>query len=372
MSNFANFAYGLAWFLVKRLPNKFTLVIFRKIADYAYKKDIKGVQQLRANLSFMLSLSKDSIELEKLVKEGMRSYLRYWQEAFRLPKWDKNYLEKNIRIKGKVNLDSAQRSGRPLVTAVAHMGNWDAAGFWYTNNFGQLTTVAERLKPESLFNRFVKFRNSFGVEIIPTSGETDIFMKLVRRAKEGRMIALVADRDISRNGIEINYGNSKTTFPVGPAAIVSTVDLAAALAAEKAARAADATAAAADKAAAVKLEQDKAAAAAITAAADLVKANAEIATLKANAVTAKAAADAAALTAAAELVKAKADATVAALAAKTASDKALADAVAAKDAEIAKLKADNTAALAAIKKSFNDLAKKWNAKNPKAKVTLVK
>lgn len=224
MSNFANFAYGLAWFLVKRLPNNLTLVIFRKIADYAYKKDIKGVQQLRANLSFMLSLSKDSIELEKLVKEGMRSYLRYWQEAFRLPKWDKNYLEKNIRIKGKINLDSAQRSGRPLVTAVAHMGNWDAAGFWYTNNFGQLTTVAERLKPESLFNRFVKFRNSFGVEIIPTSGETDIFMKLVRRAKEGRMIALVADRDISRNGIEINYGNSKTTFPVGPAAIVTTVD----------------------------------------------------------------------------------------------------------------------------------------------------
>ena len=104
------------------------------------------------------------------------------------------------------------------------MGNWDAAGFWYTNTFGPLTTVAERLKPESLFNRFVKFRNSFGVEIIPTSGETDIFMKLVRRAKEGRMIALVADRDISRNGIEINYGNSKTTFPVGPAAIVSTVD----------------------------------------------------------------------------------------------------------------------------------------------------
>ena len=220
----SNFVYGFAWFLVKRLPNGLTLGIFRKIADFAYKKDIKGVQQLRANLSFMLNLESDSSELENLVKEGMRSYLRYWQEAFRLPKWDKNYLDKNIRIKGKVNLDSAQKSGRPLVTAVAHMGNWDAAGFWYTNNFGQLTTVAERLKPESLFNRFVKFRNSFGVEIIPTSGETDIFMKLVRRAKEGRMIALVADRDISRNGIEINYGNSKTTFPVGPAAIVTTVD----------------------------------------------------------------------------------------------------------------------------------------------------
>ena len=98
--------YGLAWFLVKRLPNKITLKIFRKIADYSYRKDIKGVQQLRANLSFMLNLNQNSIELEKIVKEGMRSYLRYWQEAFHLPKWDKNYLEKNIRVKGMINLAS--------------------------------------------------------------------------------------------------------------------------------------------------------------------------------------------------------------------------------------------------------------------------
>ncbi len=60
--------YGLAWFLVKRLPNKITLNIFRKIADYSYRKDIKGVQQLRANLSFMLNLNQNSIELEKIVK----------------------------------------------------------------------------------------------------------------------------------------------------------------------------------------------------------------------------------------------------------------------------------------------------------------
>ena len=100
-------------------------------------------------------------------------------------------------------------------------------------------------------------------------------------------------------------------------------------------------------------------------AADKVAADAALA-------SAKVISDAAALTAAAELAKAKADAATAAMTAKAAADKALADAVAAKDAEIAKLKADNAAALAAIKKSFNDLAKKWNAKNPKAKVALVK
>ena len=58
--------------------------------------------------------------------------------------------------------------------------------------------------------------------------------------------------------------------------------------------------------------------------------------------------------------------------AAAAAAKALADANAAHAAELAKVKADNDAAIAALKDAFNALAKKWNAKNPKAKVTLVK
>ena len=51
----------------------------------------------------------------------------------------------------------------------------------------------------------------------------------------------------------------------------------------------------------------------------------------------------------------------------------LAAAKAASDAQAALLKAnsDNAAALKAVKDAFNALAKKWNAKNPKAKVTLL-
>jgi hypothetical protein len=79
---------------------------------------------------------------------------------------------------------------------------------------------------------------------------------------------------------------------------------------------------------------------------------------------AKAASDAAALVAAAEIAKLRAEAVTA----KLASDAA----IAAKDAAIAKLTADNAAAISALKKSFNTLATKWNKKNPKAKVTLVK
>jgi KDO2-lipid IV(A) lauroyltransferase len=172
----------------------------------------------------MTGLEADSMKLEQLVKDGMRSYLRYWEDAFRLPTWNKKNLHKNVICTGIDNLESALASKKQLVTATPHMGNWDAAGYWYTTNYGPLTTVVERLKPESIYKKFVKFRNSLGIEVIPTSGETDIFMKLLRRAKEGRMIALVADRDITKNGIEVNYGPGKASFPVGPAAIAVALD----------------------------------------------------------------------------------------------------------------------------------------------------
>ena len=220
----ADIGYQIGWLVVKRLPQKLSRKIFRKIADVSYKKDIKGVQQLRANLCFMTGIQPDSIELEKLVRDGMRSYLRYWEDAFRLPTWKKQNLSNYVICTGLENLEKAISSKKPLITATAHMGNWDAAGFWYTANYGPLTTVVERLKPESVYQKFLKFRNSLGIEVIPTSGETDIFMKLLRRAKEGRMIALVADRDITKNGIEINYAGASAFFPVGPAAMAVSLD----------------------------------------------------------------------------------------------------------------------------------------------------
>ena len=88
MITLADISYQTGWVVIKRLPKKLSRKLFTKIADVSYEKDIKGVQQLRANLSFMIDLKAESIELEQLVKDGMRSYLRYWEDAFRLPTWN--------------------------------------------------------------------------------------------------------------------------------------------------------------------------------------------------------------------------------------------------------------------------------------------
>ena len=148
-----------------------------------------------------------------------------------------------------------------------------------------------------------------------------------------------------------------TVRTLAPFAEIAVRDLVSELAAQTAAKDAAIAAKALADAAVVKAAADAVAA---KDAADKALADAKVAADKALA-DAKVAADAALVAA----VKVETDK---AAAAKLASDAALA----AKDAQIAKMTADNAAALAALKKSFNALATKWNKKNPKAKVTLVK
>jgi len=112
---------------------------------------------------------------------------------------------------------------------------------------------------------------------------------------------------------------------------------------------------------------------------DLVSELAAEKAAKDAALAAKAISDAAVVKAAADAAAAKVASDAALAAEKAASAKALADAkvvsdaaLAAKDAQIAKLTADNAAAIKSLKDAFNKLARQWNAKNPKAKVTLVK
>ena len=166
---------------------------------------------------------------------------------------------------------------------------------------------------------------------------------------------------------------------LAPFAEIAVRDLVSELAAQTAAKDAALAAKAISDAAVVKAASDAAAA---KVASDAALAAEKSASVKALA-DAKTASDTATVTAKTASDKALADAKTAsdkALAdAKTASDKALADAktasdavVLAKDTTIAKLTADNAAALKSIKDAFNSLAKKWNAKNPKAKVTYVK
>lgn len=212
--------YLLGWTIVRKMPEGAARMIFTGIADRTWRRRGRGVRQLEKNLSRVLGKDAVDDEVRRLSKKAMRSYLRYWMEAFRLPEFSRDRIVSGMRISGHEKLFAMLESGRGAVAALPHMGNYEQAGAWMVHMGQPITTVVERLEPESLFKRFTAFRESLGFEILAHAGsEGTAFARLARRLREGRLVCLVADRDLTERGIEVEFFGRPARMPPGPAAL---------------------------------------------------------------------------------------------------------------------------------------------------------
>ncbi|WP_433548536.1 phosphatidylinositol mannoside acyltransferase [Streptomyces sp. CA-294286] len=209
-------AYGLGWAGVRKLPEPVANGLGRVIADRVWKRRGKSVLQLEANLARVVP-DAGPARLRALSRAGMRSYMRYWMESFRLPAWSRERIATGVEIQDIHRLTNTLEAGRGVVLALPHMANWDLAGAYATTHLGHpFTTVAERLKPESLFDRFVAYREGLGMEVVPHTGGS-AFGTLARRLRAGGLVCLVADRDLSASGVEVKFFGESTRMPAGPA-----------------------------------------------------------------------------------------------------------------------------------------------------------
>ncbi|AKN73911.1 lipid A biosynthesis acyltransferase [Streptomyces sp. PBH53] len=208
--------YGLGWSTVKKLPEPVAARLGRTIADLAWKQRGKGVQRLEANYARVVPDATPE-RLAELSRAGMRSYLRYWMESFRLPAWSAERVRSGFEAKDLHHLTDGLAAGRGVVLALPHLANWDLAGAWVTTALRRpFTTVAERLKPETLYDRFVAYREGLGMEVLPHSGGS-AFGTLARRLRDGGLVCLVADRDLSASGVEVDFFGERARMPAGPA-----------------------------------------------------------------------------------------------------------------------------------------------------------
>ncbi|MFD9081393.1 phosphatidylinositol mannoside acyltransferase [Streptomyces erythrochromogenes] len=208
--------YGLGWAGVKKLPEPAAVALGRRIADFAWKRRGKSVLRLESNLARVVPDAGPE-RLRELSRAGMRSYMRYWMESFRLPTMDPKRFSTDVEFKDEHLLREALASGRGVVVALPHLANWDLAGAWAIGHIGvPFTTVAERLKPETLYDRFVAYRESLGMEVLPHSGGA-AFGTLARRLRSGGLVCLVADRDLSASGVEVDFFGATARMPAGPA-----------------------------------------------------------------------------------------------------------------------------------------------------------
>jgi lauroyl/myristoyl acyltransferase len=217
----ADTAYQLGWSVVCRLPERWTAGIFRWFADVAWRRQGPRVRTLEANLRRVLGPDADGPQLRAVSRESMRSYARYWLEVFRLPVIPVERLVSGMQEEGEIETTLGYvKAGRGVVFALPHMGNWDQAGAWIiARGAGSFTTVMERLKPESVYERFVAFREGLGMEVLPASGGNSRFGVLAQRLRAGKVVCLPADRDVTGSGIEVDFFGERARMMPGPAAL---------------------------------------------------------------------------------------------------------------------------------------------------------
>ncbi len=212
-----DWGFAAGWGLVRAIPEPLARGLSGAGARYAARGG--GPAQLRRNLARVIGTTPAEVP-GSLIRASMASYARYWREAFRLPSMDLPALAGRLDkvFVGAEHLAAAHAAGRGAVIALPHSGNWDMAGVWLTQNYGPFTTVAERLKPESLYDRFVEFRESLGFEVLPlTGGDRPPSEVLAERLRQNRFVCLLADRDLTSSGVPVRFFGEPTRMPAGPA-----------------------------------------------------------------------------------------------------------------------------------------------------------
>jgi KDO2-lipid IV(A) lauroyltransferase len=208
--------FRTAWTVCAWLPESIVKGFFKIIADVTFARNGIGAKRLRFNIARVLG--KDPIDpaVVSVARAAMESYFRYWADLFRLQTFTIDEIRARARFENQHVLDDSLAKGKGVVVVLTHSGNWDFCGAFVASTYRNITSVAERLKPEKLFDAFVEVRTRYGITVLPhKGGSRPPFEILKERLSDGQIVALASDRDFTRRGIPAKFFGVETLFPGG-------------------------------------------------------------------------------------------------------------------------------------------------------------
>jgi lauroyl/myristoyl acyltransferase len=206
----------VAW-LGRTLPTRTGRLVFRWAGSAAYHLAPSARATVAANQARVIGRPIDDPLVRASTKEAFRRYARYWFDAFDVVDWSDDEIQRTFAWNGLEHLADPVAAGTGVIAVLPHMGNWDAAGRAMHERGLPVVSVAERLRPDELFDLFLEHRQALGMTIIGLDQNGRVGRELTRAIGEGRVVALVADRDLTGRGIEVEMFGGKRTLPAGPA-----------------------------------------------------------------------------------------------------------------------------------------------------------
>lgn len=211
---------AIAW-LGRVLPTHTGRMLFGWAGTAAYHLASGVRATVAANQAKVLGREPDDPLVMAVTRRAFRAYARYWFDSFDVVDWSDERIQRHFTIEGEEYLRRAVDTRTGAIVVVPHMGNWDATGRMMKARSLPVASVAERLRPEQLFHLFREHREALGMEIVGL-GESGTGRKLTEALRRGMIVALVADRDLTGRGIEVELFGTPRRIPAGPALLALT------------------------------------------------------------------------------------------------------------------------------------------------------
>jgi lauroyl/myristoyl acyltransferase len=199
------------------LPEPVALAAAAAIGDVMFSVRRHHRDMVTRNLRRVLGGDVDEASLDRWAKRAFRAYARYWVEGARLGSTPMTEVVQRFVTEGFEHLVDGMAAGNGVVVALPHVGSWEYGGAFIAAKGFPMTAVAERIEPPELFDYFVAQRAAMGITVVPLGPDSG--GAVLRTLRQGGLVGLLCDRDLTGNGIEVEFFGEITTMPAGPASV---------------------------------------------------------------------------------------------------------------------------------------------------------
>lgn len=192
------------------LPRWLTIRIASILGGLAFRFNRRQRLAIQTNMRRVLGPGASEAEVERTALAIFKNLARNYADVLRIPVFKRRVTQ--LVSFDRRALDAALALNRGTVLVTAHLGNWDLAGVFLSALNVPISAVVEPI-PGGWTRTFARYRNATAMETIPIFNHRSIARALQRR----RLLALVADRDLTGRGILLEAFGARRCYPRGPA-----------------------------------------------------------------------------------------------------------------------------------------------------------
>ena len=205
----------MSW-LGQILPTRSGRSWYERVSLLFYGLASRARATVAANQAQVLGRPTEDTLVQASTREAFALYGRYWFDTFNILGWSDEQVLDAFRFEGIEHVEKGLADGKGVVIALPHTGNWDVGGRAMGIRVAPVVAVAEHLKPDRLFELFLEHRRRLRIDVVDLASD-HVGRQLTQRLEQNRLVALVADRDLSGGGVEVEMFGRTRRMPAGPA-----------------------------------------------------------------------------------------------------------------------------------------------------------